>query len=175
MKTKNIIKAVLLVFVAASLGWAIINQGQARKTGAESNTPITTGTSTSDVVAEPTSGKSNKTPLPNRIIVYYFHTTYRCPTCYKIEQYTKEAVEAGFSQALSEGRLQFLALNVEESANTHFVQDYKLYTKSVVVADIKEGKQVRWKNLEKVWEFVGNKQDFFKYIQDEVNLYLQGK
>ena len=45
----------------------------------------------------------------------------------------------------------------------------------MVVADIKEGKQVRWKNLEKVWEFVGNKQDFFRYIQDEVNLYLQGK
>ena len=44
-----------------------------------------------------------------------------------------------------------------------------------MVVDIKEGKQARWKNLEKVWELLGNKQAFFRYIQDEVKLYLQGK
>jgi len=176
MKTKTIIKVVLLGFVAVSLGWSIINQGHAPKTRDESNAPTNTEIPTSDTASIPSSnGNSSKTPLPDRIIVYYFHTTFRCPTCYKIENYTKEAVETGFSQALSEGRLEFRVLNVDEPANTHFIQDYKLVTKSVVVVDIKKGKQVRWENLEKVWEFVGNKAGFLKYIQDEVNLYLQGK
>jgi len=175
MKSKTIVKVVLLGFVAVSLGWSIFNQSKAPEVRDESNTPTATETSTSDAVAEPLSDSTKKAALPDRIVVYYFHTTYRCPTCHKIENYTKEAVETGFAQELREGRLEFRVLNIEEPANAHFIKDYKLHTKSVVVVDIKENKQVRWKNLQKVWEYVGNKPEFFQYIQDEVSLYLQGK
>ena len=167
MKTKTIIKVVLLGFVVTSLGWLFIQQS--RDETAE-------GTSTSVPDSRPAGdGNPSVSARPDRVIVYYFHTTYRCPTCHKIENYTKEAVETGFSQALRDGRLVFQVLNVEEAPNAHFVQDYQLHTKSVVVVDIKNGQQARWKNLTKVWELVGKKEDFLKYIRDEVNLYLQGK
>jgi hypothetical protein len=176
MKMKTVLTVVLLAFVAGSLGWLIFKPGPDKTTEAATNPSSTEATSPSMPKARPTaSGNPSVSPRPDRVNVYYFHTTFRCPTCYKIEKYTQEAMESGFSPALRDGRVQFQVLNIEEPANAHFVQDYKLYTKSVVVVDIKDGKQVRWSNLAKVWELVGNQKLFIKYIQDEVNGYLQGK
>jgi hypothetical protein len=176
MQTKTVVKAVLLIFVALSVGWLFIMPGQEKTSGTEANPlPAEGASAPAPNPGQPSEAKPNPPVLPNRVIVYYFHTTYRCPTCHKIENYTKEAVEAGFAQALKEGRLVFQALNVEEDPNAHFIQDYQLHAKSVVVVEIKDNKQARWKNLAQVWELVGNKEDFFRYIQSEVNLYLQGK
>jgi hypothetical protein len=176
MKTKKVIKVVLLIFVAVSAGWLIVQQGQLTPNEADAgSSPLNGATAAAAESGQTGEAKPNPPVLPNRVIVYYFHTTYRCPTCHKIENYTKEAVEAGFAQALRDGHLVFQVLNVEEAPNAHFIQDYQLSTKSVVAVEIKDNKQARWKNLTKVWELVGNKEDFFRYIQSEVNLYLQGK
>jgi len=119
-----------------------------------------------------TKGGDTTTNAPE-VIAYYFHTTYRCVSCKKIEAYSREAIETGFTKELENGTLKFESINIDESDNKHFVKDYQLYTKSLVICDMKDGKQVRWKNLIKVWELVGNKDEFFKYVQDEINAYLK--
>jgi len=68
--------------------------------------------------------------------------------------------------------VEFHATNIDSSQNEHFREDCKLYTKSVIVADFVDGKQVRWKNLEKIWMLTGNKVEFAKYIQTEVRAFL---
>ncbi len=107
------------------------------------------------------------------VIAYYFHTTYRCPSCKKIEEYSKEAIETGFEDELNEGKLKFFSIKVDESANKHYVKDYRLYTKSLIICKIRDGKQVEWKNLIKVWQLTRNKEEFFKYVQQEINAYLK--
>jgi hypothetical protein len=107
------------------------------------------------------------------VVVYYFHTTYRCPSCKKIEAYSKESIETGFAVELQSGKLRFESVNIDEPDNKHYIKDYQLYTKSLVICDIKDGKQIQWKNLAKVWEHVGNKDVFVKYVQDEINAYLK--
>ena len=108
-----------------------------------------------------------------RVVAYYFHGTNRCTTCRKIEAFSREAVETGFAEALKTGKLEWRALNVEEPANRHFVKDYRLYTRSVVLAGFQGDKQLRWKNLEKVWELVGDKPAFTRYIQAEVKSFME--
>ena len=107
------------------------------------------------------------------VIAYYFHTTYRCASCKKIEAYSREAIESGFVEELKNGTLQFLSVNIDEADNKHFVKDYQLYTKSLVICDMEGGKQAQWKNLAKVWELIRNKDEFVKYVQDEINNYLK--
>jgi hypothetical protein len=109
------------------------------------------------------------------IVVYYFYGNVRCPTCHKIENYTQEIVASQFAEAIKQGLLEWKPVNTEESGNEHFDKDYELYTKSVVVAEFQNGKQIRWKNLPKIWELVGDKPAFQKYIQDEVAAYIEGK
>ena len=115
---------------------------------------------------------SQETP-ENKVVAYYFHGNFRCYTCHTMEQYSKEAIQANFKDALTSGKLEFKVVNVEEQGNEHFMQDYQLYTKSLVLSLVKDGKEIKSKNLTKIWEYVRNKQKFFDYVSEEVNSFLK--
>jgi hypothetical protein len=110
--------------------------------------------------------------LQHRIVAYYFHGNVRCVSCRKIEAYTKEAIDSAFGDALKSGRLEWRVVNTDSTQNEHFLQDYQLFTKSVVVSDERDGKETRWKNLDKVWELLGDQDKFHAYIQGEVRPFL---
>jgi len=93
----------------------------------------------------------------------------------KFEAFSNEALQDAFAEALNQGRLEWRAVNVDEPGNAHFVRDYELYSKSIVVVKIHNEKQTTWKNLERIWELVGDKGVFIKYVQDEVGAYLGAK
>ncbi len=124
----------------------------------------------------PKQGKSTQvTQETDKVIVYYFHGNYRCSSCMTIERYTRESVEATFAKELKNGQIEFRSINVDLPANNHYVQDYKLFTKSVIVSDVVQGKERRWKNLQKVWELLRNEADFKAYVKNETAAYLQEK
>ncbi len=110
-----------------------------------------------------------------KVIAYYFHVSVRCPTCRAIEEYAREAVERGFAEQLKSGALEWRPVNVQLPQNRHFIRDYQLYTRSLVLVKLKDGQEVEWRNLEKVWELVGRKTDFLKYVQTHVRAYLGGR
>ncbi|RPJ62212.1 MAG: hypothetical protein EHM23_04185 [Acidobacteria bacterium] len=120
--------------------------------------------------------QTNQAPTADsKVVAYYFHGTTRCTTCRTIEAYAHEAVQTGFGDALKAGKIEWRALNVEEAANRHFIKDYQLYTRSVVLASYQGDKQLRWKNLDKVWELVGDKGQFTRYVQGEVKTFLESR
>lgn len=109
----------------------------------------------------------------NYVMAYYFHGNFRCPSCRRIEQYAKETVEQYFKNELSSGKLVFKTINVEEKGNEHFIKDYQLYTKSLVISLVKNGQEVKFSNLTKVWDYLDNKQKFYDYVRDEITKYLK--
>ena len=112
------------------------------------------------------------TQRERKLIVYYFHTNFRCHSCITIEKLTRQAVNEGFADQLKNGRIEFKEINVEETGNEHFADDYKLYTKSVILSDMKSGKEASWKNLDKVWTLLRDEQKFINYVQTEVKALL---
>lgn len=126
-----------------------------------------------DAAAKPT--VVTPSALPHRVVAYYFHTTYRCATCRAIEAYSREAIESAFAEEIAAGRLLLQAVNLEIKGNEHFVKDYGLYTKSLVLVNEVRGKPAEWKNLEKVWQLVRDKPRFLRYVQDETRAYLAGQ
>ncbi len=108
----------------------------------------------------------------SKVIAYYFHGTRRCRTCKKIEALTEKAIKSCFQSELEKGVLEFSSMNVDKQQNRHFIEDYKLYTKSVVIVKIIGGKQERWKNLERIWQLVHNEEAFIDYISEEVRAYF---
>lgn len=158
MKPKSIITTLLLTFVIVSIGFLLYQEYFL----------------SSDKIS---SHKIEDTELTarqnqNKIIVYYFHRIKRCPTCIKIEEYSDEAIKNGFTEQLKNGSLEWKIINIEDEGNEHFENDYELYTQSLVIVEIRNGKQQRWKNLEKIWELVGMKEAYLLYVQDEVKTYL---
>ena len=108
----------------------------------------------------------------HKVMVYYFHGNRRCMTCILIETLTMEAVNGAFENELRKGTVQSKIVNVDEEENKHFIKDYNLFTKSVIVSDIAGTQEKRWKNLEKVWEYVLDEEKFKEYIINEIKEYL---
>jgi len=100
--------------------------------------------------------------------VYYFHGSARCVTCRRIEQYTREAVELNFSSGTYAGRVVFIPVNVDEPANGHFVDDYKLAAKSVIIQPERGGKPGQWENLDKIWMYSGDRDKFLAYVKGSI-------
>jgi hypothetical protein len=107
-------------------------------------------------------------PEPARTEVVYFHRTVRCPSCVTIENWAKSAV----APDVEAGRVAWQVFNLDEPANTQFEDRYGLMAQSVVVREIKGGKETRWKNLEKVWDLLEDEAVFKKYVQDEVRAFM---
>ena len=153
MNPRRIITIVLLLFVFASVAYLVITESRQRPGVAENP-------------------KSEARTPRRHVVAYYFHGNVRCATCRKIEAYAHEAIEAAFSDELKIAKLQWRVLNVEEPANDHFIADYQLTTRSLVLSDMDSTTQRQWKNLAQVWDLVGDKPAFVKYVQDEVRAYL---
>jgi hypothetical protein len=156
MKTRTIITIILLVFVAASVAYLVIDEMRKGETEA------------ADESASTADGTEHK------VVAYYFHGDKRCRTCLSIEAYTREAIERGFPEELESGELELRIVNVDEPENGHFVQDYGLTTKSVILADFRGGAEERWKNLDMIWEYVRDKEVFVDYVRGETEEFLGG-
>ena len=107
-----------------------------------------------------------------KVIVYYFHGTYRCPSCTKIEKWSYEAIKDFFPKELKENRLLWKPVNVEKPENRHFIKEYSLVTKSLIITRVKGEKQTQWENLDKVWRFLGDQEKFFAYVTQKVKSYM---
>jgi hypothetical protein len=105
----------------------------------------------------------------NKLVVYYFHGDIRCASCLTIERLTGEALREFFARELGDGRIEWRVVNVDVSGNEHYIKDYQLFTKSVVLSKQNQTKELRWKNLDKVWELLDKEQQFKSYIRSEID------
>lgn len=101
-------------------------------------------------------------PVWAEVNVAYFHNSVRCKTCLKMEKWSAEAVK--------NLNVSFDSINTDEPQNKHYLQDYRLYTKSVIVRDTQSGK---WRNLDKIWELAADEERFKRYIRQEVEKFAQ--
>lgn len=124
-------------------------------------------------LGDPATASESK-PLPESgLVVYYFHSEVRCPTCEMIESYAHEVVEQEFAGELASGAVEWRVENYELPANAHWATEYELAAPSVVLVRREHGQQIAWKNLDRVWELVGDKAAFQNYVIQETQTMLE--
>jgi len=157
MNAKSLVRVLLLLFVAASV--ITIFQKELRPAQESQDQQVQT--------VEVATQQNDKT------MVYYFHGATRCKTCRSIEALTIEALETEFPEQIAEGSLVIKSVNLDEAANQHFVQDFELSVRSVVLERIADGQHKEWKSLNSVWDRIhGEPQDFMQFIQDQAHQFL---
>lgn len=112
---------------------------------------------------------SNIAFAADKVNVYYFYGKPRCITCMKIENYTKSAVTS-----MNDKNVVFKGVDMDNSDNSAMVKKYNLYTKSVIISKVKNGKE-QWKNLDKIFLKAGNEQYFKNYIITEIKTFKGAK
>lgn len=155
MKPKSLVTVALLTFVAISVITLFVKEIGGNSTTEERQ-------------------DSAVTAAGDKVIVYYFHANSRCYTCRTIESYTNEALEATYANELVSGQMELRVINVETPGTAHFITDYQLYAPSVVLVRFDNNVQEDWKNLDRVWQLVGDKPTFLAYVQNEIAAMMQG-
>ncbi|MCI5799370.1 nitrophenyl compound nitroreductase subunit ArsF family protein [bacterium] len=77
-------------------------------------------------------------------------------TCNTIEQLARETAE-------KYKNIKFISVNIEEPQNEHFVRDFQLVSRSVVME--RKGKIEKF---DRVWELVRRPEDFKKYLDEGI-------
>ena len=192
MDIKKLIKSLLFIFVVLSLGVLIYKEFSPKNESNAIDIAATRADKTtvsvesvpapeSQPLKEPATKQKEEALSPHiavksqnsKVIAYYFHGKYRCTTCRTIERYSREAIEQYFAKEQKKGLLEFRPVNVEETENKHFIRDYQLVTRSLVLSLMSDGKETKWKNLPDVWKLVRDKDKFFQYVKDEVEIFLK--
>jgi len=150
MKAKSVASIVLGLFVLASLAF----MAMPKRTGASANQPS---------AALPSASLKGKA-----VVVYYFYDSIRCQTCKQIEKLAKQVLDEDYAEDLKAGRLVWRPINTDEADNEHYLKDYGIMSKSIVVSELNDGKQVRWSHLKRVWELIKDEAAFKQYIHDGV-------
>ncbi len=173
------LKYTLIAFVAVSAG-AIVYKIAAKPVGLQPAPAETAAVQeAAPLPAKPAGAASKSRVKPaaeaKTAAVYYFYTNTRCSSCKAIEEYTKAAVEKNFTADYNGWKVVFKGVNVDDEANSHFVQDYFLNSKSVVVQKFAGEKALKWAKLEKIWQLLGDKEAFTGYITAETRKLLDEK
>ena len=103
-----------------------------------------------------------------RIDVMYFHATMRCQSCLTIEEFTRNSVNSSFEKELKDSSIKLTILDFQDEKNEHFQDDYKFETQTLIISKKIDGKEVKWKNLEKIWDYMNNYEKFRTYVAEEV-------
>jgi hypothetical protein len=156
MNAKAVIRTVLILFAVGSLAYMGFREVLARNGG--------------DAVDPLTVTSNGFTP---DLLVYYLSIGKECTTCDQIEAYTKETLETHFAEAMASGRIQWRFADMDQPEHKHFFEEYNLYTKSVVLVDVENGERGAYENLEKVWDYVYDKEKFTAYVREHVEAFMK--
>ena len=147
MTGKSVITLLLLLFVGASVGYFVYQESVGRGGGPR---------------------VEDWSQVEHKVVAYFFHASQRCETCRKIESYAREALEGpSYADAWRSGLLEWRDLSYEDPRNEELVREYGVLTSTVVLVAWRQGQDKRWKNLERVWELVHDKNAFIEYVRSE--------
>lgn len=96
-------------------------------------------------------------------IVYYFHGNQRCATCRTIETLTTAAITENFATEIANKKVLFYAVNIDEKRNEHFLTDFNLDARSVIIQ-----KGDHYENFPDIWELFNDPPKFKEYIRQGV-------
>jgi hypothetical protein len=109
----------------------------------------------------------------SKVVAYYFHGDFRCATCRKIESLSQSVLSSEFASQLKSGELEWQVINVDSPENAHFIRDYQLVSRSLVVVNYENRKQVEYKNLQDIWRLINDEQAFRNYVKGELQTALR--
>lgn len=79
--------------------------------------------------------------LANQIEVIDFHSTHRCMTCNAIEANTKYTLDTYFSKEMTENKISFKTINVDEKVNFKTAEKFEATGTALFLNVIVDGKE----------------------------------
>lgn len=153
MNAKIALRWSLLLVVFGSVALYAVKKSRADDAGSDAASPVANVTAA-------------------KVVVTYFTTDVRCESCHTIERLSRQAIEEGFPAEIDNGSVVFRVLNTDRAANEHFLDDYEVANKTVIVSRQNLGKEAEWINRQDVWLLLEEPDAFLSYVREPVQQYL---
>lgn len=150
---KQVITAVLLLFVGVSLFVAVADVAGLRQVASEEAAATDGQNEVSSLIDSDTK---------TRFTAIYFHAKHRCPTCETIEAYAHDAL----SSEIEQGNIKWKVADYTAEENEPIVNQCEVFTSTVVLLDVQDGKVIRWRNLDDVWKYTSDKTAFTSFMNE---------
>ena len=119
-----------------------------------------------------TCGPQQSCPSADKVEVFLFHETQRCPTCIRIGQLAKATVEERFSEQLKSGKIDFREINIDLPENKALAEKFKATGSALYINSIRAG-QDDIKEDVTVWQLTsGDPVKYKDYLSGKINTIL---
>ncbi len=156
-----VMRGSLLLFVAISLGGFAVNIWNSNIASKDS--------SNIDLF------KEFDLPFQNGVLILQFHRTQRCKFCLNMENHTKETLNTYFQDDLRDENIVFRTVDMEIPRYKSLVKKYDLFTSTLVLVDVAEGIESRWKIVTEAWYLTNKKLKFIEMFRAELLEFREGR
>ena len=171
MELKKIIGVFLGLFVLASIVFLVVTEIKKDESVVVSSQSVSHIGNISEQNAAAT---DVVTPRKDKYVEgLYFHGSNRCRTCNLMEGYIRDVLKDSFDKEIKDGLLSFESVNVDEASNQHYIQNYQLQSISFFLSLKKDGKEIKFQNVDQIWQLARNESQFKSYIKSEIKRFLE--
>jgi len=108
-----------------------------------------------------------------QVVMTYFIEGTRCASCRKIEALTRDTAEKNFPSELASKKLIFRVIDTDSPADHHYLKDYQLSSKSVVISRRNDGRETAWQVMGNVWDLLDDPAAYQEYLSTQIREYLR--
>ncbi len=103
-----------------------------------------------------------------RVVIYYFHPTFRCAACLLAESLAHQVVQEKWNDAVDQGALQWRLVNFDVAENKLLTRLFEVDSSAVVVAAVRGDKPIRWEKISQVWQRVQQPDTYRELIHEQI-------
>jgi len=103
----------------------------------------------------------------DKVQVFLFHATQRCPTCIAIGKLAGETVDEYFQPELKNGKIEFREINIDLPENRELAQKFQVSGSSLFINAIYNN-QDNISQDTRVWRLTQDEAQFKSYLKDKL-------
>ncbi len=113
-------------------------------------------------------------PFQDGVLILQFHRAARCKFCNDMESLARETINLHFADELREKNIAFRTVNMELPKYDLMRTKFNLFTSTMVLIQLTEGNESRWKIISDAWNFTEKKEEFIQMFRAELKEFLVG-
>jgi hypothetical protein len=107
------------------------------------------------------------------VVAYYFHRTFRCPSCLLMETAAVDVMKEHFAGQMQDGHVVWVPVNIEDPATKALQRQLDVRTNGLVLVRMENGVHKDSKRLDELWGLLSRPGAFAEYLIREIDACLR--
>jgi hypothetical protein len=121
---------------------------------------------------DPPAAEARPAAVPTVVYAYYFHQTFRCMSCEKMEETAARAIEEHLGPQIKTGQVVWRPVNIDKPEGKVLRQQFNVQASDLVLARMENGRCKEFRKLDELAGLTDRPDAFSKYLVDQIDACL---